>query len=73
MITKTRAVVNECKCERCGHKWRSLVVPTRCPNRPCSASQWNVPEAKQRRRVQSINSAKASKADDEWVWPDASE
>ena len=31
--------VNECICNKCGHKWISPNVPKKCPR--CQCSKWN--------------------------------
>lgn len=41
-LRRTRRVVHECKCERCGHKWLAFKLPVACAR--CKSRSWNVPE-----------------------------
>ena len=41
-VRRTKRTVHECKCERCGHKWVALKLPTSCAS--CKSRSWNVPE-----------------------------
>lgn len=39
--TTRRATIYTCTCERCGHKWESLKLPSRCAG--CASPYWQTP------------------------------
>lgn len=40
-VKRVRVTAFDCACARCGHKWRALVKPERCPS--CKARHWERP------------------------------
>lgn len=36
--------VYQCQCDICLHSWRSLTIPTACPNTSCRTRTWNGPK-----------------------------
>jgi hypothetical protein len=35
----TQGDINECMCERCQHRWITLIIPVTCPK--CLTRMWN--------------------------------
>ncbi len=39
--------VDQCVCERCGHRWtprQEKGLPVQCPNPKCQSGRWNQPK-----------------------------
>jgi hypothetical protein len=39
-LRRTKRTVYDCRCERCGHSWLALKLPTACAS--CKSRSWNV-------------------------------